>query len=334
MTETEESEADTAAIMRLVAEGVDALTRRDLEAYSNVWLHAPHVRRVANWSHGRDDWSEGGVCVHEGWDAIRSMWRHIFEETSLTVFPYGTHREDWNVRVGRDIAWATYKQYPLDGNSRPAPDITGFSHETRIFEKHSGEWKTVYMGFSFQLPRHPDEALVRVDERATIIAMSRRAAERIGKSATLRVRNGRLHAVNRDADTRLHAMIRDAACGAPWTGVVRVPFILKGEQGSVDCVCWIASSLDMNGNAVIAIGDQRASSRCLQDAALVYRLSPAQARLAKLIVEGHDLVAAAERLGVTVNTARTQLHRMFEKTGVRSQPALVTALLSVATPLA
>jgi DNA-binding CsgD family transcriptional regulator len=36
---------------------------------------------------------------------------------------------------------------------------------------------------------------------------------------------------------------------------------------------------------------------------------------------------------VTVNTARTHLHRMFEKTGVRSQPALVGALLSVAAAI-
>jgi hypothetical protein len=32
--------------------------------------------------------------------------------------------------------------------------------------------------------------------------------------------------------------------------------------------------------------------------------------------------------------ARTHLQRMFEKTGVRSQPALVRMLLSVASPLA
>ena len=65
----------------------------------------------------------------------------------------------------------------------------------------------------------------------------------------------------------------------------------------------------------------------------VYGLTPAQTRLAALIVGGQGLVEAAGRLGVSVNTARTQLRRMFEKTGVNGQPALVRALLSVLSPL-
>jgi DNA-binding CsgD family transcriptional regulator len=334
MTEKERIEADTAEIMRVIGEAVDALTRRDLEAYSKVWVHAPYVRRIASWSHGRDDWSEGGFVVHEGWEAIWSMWRQIFEETSLTVFPHGAHRENWNVRVGQDTAWATFNQYPLDADGRPASDTTGYSYETRILEKHAGQWKTTLMSFCFKLPRQADKALVRVDKRAAIIAVSPTAAERIGNSTTLRVRNGRLRALDRDADAHLRATIWEAARGAPWTaGIVRAPFVLKDPLGSTDCVLWIASSLDMHGNALIAIDDNGASSSRLQNAVFVYRLSPAQARLAEMIVEGHDLVAAAERLGVTVNTARTQLRRMFEKIGVRSQPALVTALLSVAAPL-
>ena len=64
----------------------------------------------------------------------------------------------------------------------------------------------------------------------------------------------------------------------------------------------------------------------------VYGLSPAQVRLARLIVDGQDLAAAADLLGVSVNTLRTQLQRIFDKTGVRSQAALVRALLSAEAP--
>jgi DNA-binding CsgD family transcriptional regulator len=83
---------------------------------------------------------------------------------------------------------------------------------------------------------------------------------------------------------------------------------------------------------MIAFDDTGTTRRRLQNAVLAYRLSPAQTRLAAVIAEGRDLGAAAELLGVTVNTARTHLYRMFEKTGVHSQPALVRALLSVAAP--
>lgn len=51
----------------------------------------------------------------------------------------------------------------------------------------------------------------------------------------------------------------------------------------------------------------------------VYGLSPAQTRLAHLIVDGQNLNEAAEVYQVSVNTLRTQLQRMFDKTGVRSQ---------------
>lgn len=40
---------------------------------------------------------------------------------------------------------------------------------------------------------------------------------------------------------------------------------------------------------------------------------------------------AAERLEISINTARTHLQRAFDKTGVHSQPALVRRLLSADT---
>ncbi|MGZ2405930.1 DNA-binding CsgD family transcriptional regulator [Rhizobium ruizarguesonis] len=70
----------------------------------------------------------------------------------------------------------------------------------------------------------------------------------------------------------------------------------------------------------------------LQRATRVIGLSQAQTRLARLIVDGHDLAAASELLGAGVNTLRTQLRRIFDKTGVRSQAALVRTLLSAGAP--
>jgi DNA-binding CsgD family transcriptional regulator len=72
----------------------------------------------------------------------------------------------------------------------------------------------------------------------------------------------------------------------------------------------------------------------LDAAAVIYGITPAQMRLVGLIVDGHDLVEAARQLSISINTARTQLRRMFEKTGVSSQATLVRALLSVAAPVA
>ena len=59
-----------------------------------------------------------------------------------------------------------------------------------------------------------------------------------------------------------------------------------------------------------------------------YDLTPAEARLAKLIAEGERLDGTAERLGISVHTARTHLKRVFEKTGVERQAELVQLMFS------
>ncbi len=61
----------------------------------------------------------------------------------------------------------------------------------------------------------------------------------------------------------------------------------------------------------------------------IYGLSGGQMSLARRIVNGDGLTAAAHALGISVNTARTHLSRIHVKMGVNSQTALVRALLSV-----
>lgn len=50
------------------------------------------------------------------------------------------------------------------------------------------------------------------------------------------------------------------------------------------------------------------------------------------MVDGHDLMDAAELLAVCINTVRTQLQRIFDKTGGHSQAALMRTLLSTDPP--
>jgi DNA-binding CsgD family transcriptional regulator len=59
-----------------------------------------------------------------------------------------------------------------------------------------------------------------------------------------------------------------------------------------------------------------------------YRLSPAEAGLAARIVGGMSLRQAAETIGISDNTARTHLKRVFVKTGARRQSDLVRRALT------
>lgn len=60
----------------------------------------------------------------------------------------------------------------------------------------------------------------------------------------------------------------------------------------------------------------------------LYSLTPAEARLAAILVQGKSIATAATELHVTQNTARTHLKHIFEKTDVRRQSELVQLLLN------
>lgn len=59
-----------------------------------------------------------------------------------------------------------------------------------------------------------------------------------------------------------------------------------------------------------------------------YGLSPAEVRLARLLVDGYTLSKAAGRLTVSHNTVKTQLQSIFRKTGTSRQSELLKKLLT------
>lgn len=59
-----------------------------------------------------------------------------------------------------------------------------------------------------------------------------------------------------------------------------------------------------------------------------HALTPAETRLAERLAAGVPLGEAADLLGVSINTVRSQLQQIFQKTGVSRQAALVRLLLS------
>lgn len=56
-------------------------------------------------------------------------------------------------------------------------------------------------------------------------------------------------------------------------------------------------------------------------------ISPAEARLALLLANGHSLPDIAGRLDISINTVRTQLKSIFAKTGTHTQAELVRLIL-------
>jgi DNA-binding CsgD family transcriptional regulator/PAS domain-containing protein len=63
----------------------------------------------------------------------------------------------------------------------------------------------------------------------------------------------------------------------------------------------------------------------------LFGLTPAQARISEFLVAGDTLDHAAKRLGISVDTARIHLKRVFENVGVHKQSELIAKIL--ATPI-
>lgn len=82
-------------------------------------------------------------------------------------------------------------------------------------------------------------------------------------------------------------------------------------------------------SAIIFITDPE-SATGLDEAQLRTRfgLTPAEARLVREMIGSGSIQDAAERLTITIATARTHLHRIFAKTGTRSQADLMRIVLT------
>lgn len=83
------------------------------------------------------------------------------------------------------------------------------------------------------------------------------------------------------------------------------------------------------GSAVVAIiHDERRGNGQAVSASLraTYGLTRAEVRLCEALLAGQSLAEAASSLNVSRNTAKTHLARVFDKTGIRSQMALLRLL--------
>ncbi len=327
-------DADQAAILRVIEAETAAYFDKDHASWSECWVHAPYIRRIA-W------FARCGVLANSGWEREAAAMKASMAEFPMPNRSAGqVRRENLNVRVDHDMAWVTFEQVaPTTGDPF---DVPGRQQEVRIMERHDGRWR-IAASFMIGSPvEYADHPLLRVDEASTVVWMNGAAAEELKHHPALLVSGGRLRARDRASDKQLQASIQWAAglrryarrqvgqAVAP-ARYGALPLILGDPNDARHEICWVIAE---GGQVLVSFNDQQATQQRLAAAALLYRITPAQMRLAGLIVGGDSLVDAARGLGISINTARTQLRRMFEKTGASSQTTLVCALLSVALPLA
>ncbi len=320
-----EDDAETEAVLAVIEADTAAYLARDVQAWSECFLQSD---RFASYVSGADT----GLIRSEGWEAFQSTFTTMMNDVPG---PYRgrVERRNMQITVGGDLAWAKFDQLvDQTGDPMAPPQLT---HEFRLLERHDGRWLIAYHAV-FQPRRSAAPGpLIEVDGTGNVQWMSDQAREQLPGYEFLTVSAGRIRAIRPAWDKPLQAAIRRAANLVSWHkynaefgelgGKATWPVVLGEDDAGGVAVCMI---LIDDQRVYLSFGNALAPERRLQIAGAVFALSAGQLRLAKEIVDGHDLPTAANNMEITVNTARTHLRRMFEKTGVHSQIALVRVLLS------
>lgn len=316
-----QSDSDEAAILRVIDEMYRAIWRKDLPAVARLHVEAPYTRRWA-W------WLPGTLVVREGWDAIADRLRQVFDDPRMpdAVDPV-VRRRNLNIRIMGDMAWVTFEQEapPMPGW---ALGVDGYSREMRVLERHDGEWKIAFFGTINRNRPAPDLARFRLNGTSRVLWRNAAADAELTDGSSLTIRAGRLRARNHQTDRALQAAVHWAATINLGFAVERgaVPILPDVVENEGARIWWVTADAGM---IEVTVADRRLPDNRLTLATSLYRLSPAQAEVARGVVAGEDLPKLAAALGISLNTARTHLRRLFDKVGVRNQTALVRALLTI-----
>ncbi|MBL8770300.1 MAG: helix-turn-helix transcriptional regulator [Phenylobacterium sp.] len=164
------------------------------------------------------------------------------------------------------------------------------------------------------------------------------AGERLlARGRGLTVLNGRLTTSHAESARRLEQLLADAAfrAGPRAAGAMNVPSPAGGMPLALR-----TTPMPLDDGPVfraaapvlVSVTDLEDEVRAPEDELrLLFGLTPAEARLAAAVFDGLTLAEAAERFGVSVNTTRFQLARVFDKTGVTRQAELVKLMMRLAS---
>lgn len=114
------------------------------------------------------------------------------------------------------------------------------------------------------------------------------------------------------------AMLVSRASSRPPLRLVALPFAVEGSIGC-DRPCVIIFVSDPSTR-------MKPRGKVLRT---LYGLTPAEARVADRLAEGHDVKTVASHLGITLETTRFHLKRVLSKTGTHRQTELMRLVLSL-----
>jgi DNA-binding CsgD family transcriptional regulator/PAS domain-containing protein len=182
-----------------------------------------------------------------------------------------------------------------------------------------------------------ETAVIALSGDGRVLTMTRRAEALLERNDGLRLVQGRLAAANPSQAEQLDEMVRSAALTGAGRrtasgGAMRLHRGPKLQPLTVTVMPFHSSHVmtELHPCALVFISDpaERPASRASLLSTL-YRLTPAECRLADLLVEELDLRAVSERMRITRESARFMLKSIFRKTETHRQSQLIRILMSL-----
>lgn len=268
----------------------------------------------------------------------REMDRHEFydwqmREAGTRYFLGSRLRDDGDISTFASFTFTPSHSAP------ESAEVERFGLVCRHLDTAWRLWKRSADGVAGGLPAFISEripwGIVSLDSRRKIVAMNRNAERIVAARDGLAAEKGHLFAL-RSAENRTLQGAIALALGSNAISAGRIDSALSvpRKNGLPGYVIQVLPFIDRTGapspGAVIYILDPAAAHslrpETLQSA---FRLSAREAALAVELANGASVMQAADRLGISYNTARIHLQQVFRKTGTHNQAGLSRLLASM-----
>jgi DNA-binding CsgD family transcriptional regulator len=312
---------------------------------SSSWGFNPKALRLYQERYGElvDVWTRRGQTKPAGYVCTSESLSPISELTGTEFYndftrPYDVKHGMFGVVANQSDSLANVSVFrsPAAGPfSDPQLEILRLitPHVQRALAIHFrlGDLQSRALGFENAIDMI-QSGVILIDVNGNVLTMNRSANRHVSAAKGLRLRVGKLCAVQGPESERLMALIDGAVKttvgdghSAGGTMLVSRPV---GRPLSLTVAPLRVARRPEEPAAVIFIADPDERTELPGDLLRRgYGLTVAECRLALLLVEGQSLNQVAAQTRVSVLTLRTQLKSVFAKTGVKRQGELIQLLL-------
>ena len=179
------------------------------------------------------------------------------------------------------------------------------------------------------------QAVVLLDAEGKVQILNQKSEAILGRNDGLKISGRELCASSPSENIALRKLIRDAGSNARGRSIENPggnALITRGDMLRHYCLTVTplppTAFTGLETPAVAVFIADPSDEVAAPDARLqvIFRFTPAETRLAQHLMHGMTLPEAAEKIGVSHNTVRTQLRRILEKTETRRQSELMRVL--------